>query len=133
MITRTTKQVIVIRRDLKNIKGEKVRSGKIAAQVSHASMSFLTRQLQGGNDRVNITNATREWIESGFTKVCVSVQNEEELMNIYNQAKEKGLEVHLITDNGYTEFGGIPTKTCLAIGPAYSEEIDEITKHLSLY
>lgn len=53
-------------------------------------------------------------------------------MEIFHAAEVAGLVVNLITDNGTTEFGGIPTKTCLAIGPDYKERIDPITKHLKL-
>jgi PTH2 family peptidyl-tRNA hydrolase len=45
---------------------------------------------------------------------------------------EAGLEVHLITDNGKTEFHGEPTRTCLAIGPDDAEKIDAITGRLQL-
>jgi PTH2 family peptidyl-tRNA hydrolase len=38
----------------------------------------------------------------------------------------------LIIDSGKTEFGGVPTKTCLAIGPDYSEKIDKVTGNLKL-
>ena len=44
-----------------------------------------------------------------------------------------GLTVSLITDAGATEFGGVPTNTCLAIGPHQAEKIDKITSHLKLY
>ncbi len=126
-MNRPTKQVIVMRKDLK------MRRGKEIAQGSHASMAFLTRQLQGDNDKVKLTEVMREWLESSFTKVCLTVDSEKDLMEMYAQAKSKGLDVHLITDSGRTEFGGIPTKTCLAIGPDYSEKIDEVTRHLKLY
>ncbi len=45
---------------------------------------------------------------------------------------EKGLVCSLIIDAGLTEFGGVPTRTCIAIGPNWSDEIDEITGHLKL-
>lgn len=35
-------------------------------------------------------------------------------------------------DAGLTEFKGIPTKTCIAIGPADSNEINKISGHLKL-
>lgn len=121
------KQVIVVRRDLG------MRRGKEIAQGSHAAMAFLSRQLQGGKNEIKLSEAAREWIESSFTKVCVRVDNEEELLEIKEKAEQAGLEVHLITDSGRTEFGGVPTKTCLAIGPDESEKIDAITGHLKLY
>jgi peptidyl-tRNA hydrolase, PTH2 family len=40
--------------------------------------------------------------------------------------------VYLITDAGHTEFKGVPTKTCLAIGPNDVDEIDVVTGHLKL-
>jgi PTH2 family peptidyl-tRNA hydrolase len=43
------------------------------------------------------------------------------------------LVVHLITDRGLTEFGGVPTRTCLAVGPDYDDLIDPVTGGLELY
>jgi PTH2 family peptidyl-tRNA hydrolase len=60
------------------------------------------------------------------------VNSEEELMTIYEKATSAGLEVHLITDSGKTEFHGQPTRTCLAIGPDFAAKIDPITGHLEL-
>ncbi len=48
------------------------------------------------------------------------------------QGHRKGLEVHLITDSGRTEFHGQPTRTCLAIGPDDAAKIDQVTGHLEL-
>jgi PTH2 family peptidyl-tRNA hydrolase len=118
-----TKQVIVMRNDLN------MRKGKMIAQGAHASMSFLLKEDAAYNAA---QDDIAEWLESSFAKVCVYVNSEEELINIYEQAKEKGLIVHMITDLGRTEFKGIPTKTCLAIGPNKSEKIDEITGNLKL-
>lgn len=130
-----TKQVIVIRRDLK------CRRGKEIAQGSHASMAFITRQFQNRNwflalfglFRLKFTKAMWEWFLNSFAKVCVQVDTEEELLEIDRLAREAGLECHLITDSGRTEFNGVPTRTCLAIGPDYSDKIDKITGHLKLY
>jgi PTH2 family peptidyl-tRNA hydrolase len=60
------------------------------------------------------------------------VDSEEELMEIHDKAVAAGLEVHLITDSGRTEFHGEPTRTCLAIGPDEADRIDDITGHLQL-
>lgn len=137
MTDRPTKQVIVMRTKYPKPDGsfEKLRTGKYIAQAAHASISFLTRRINGngGNYKLSLSKAEQEWIESGFTKICVYVESEEELLAVYKKAKESGLEVHLITDSGKTEFGGVPTKTCLALGPDYSEKIDKITGHLKLY
>jgi peptidyl-tRNA hydrolase, PTH2 family len=123
---REVKQVIVMRKDLK------MRRGKEIAQGSHASMSFITRQLQNSNV-VKLSDAEKQWIDSSFAKVCVRVDSEEQLMEIAQRAKEAMLECHVITDSGRTEFGGVPTKTCLAIGPDYSDKINKVTGDLELY
>lgn len=138
------KQVIVMRTDLN------MRKGKMIAQGSHASMIFLTeeiRRVMAVNDSVHCTDpdccgdslidldfseAEREWINGSFTKICVGVNSEDELLEIEARAKFAGLLVHIVTDKGLTEFHGTPTKTCLAIGPAVSEDIDKITGHLKL-
>jgi PTH2 family peptidyl-tRNA hydrolase len=53
-------------------------------------------------------------------------------MAILDKAIDLGLEVHLITDSGRTEFHGQPTRTCLAIGPDEASKIDQVTGHLEL-
>lgn len=130
------KQVLVWRSDLKNSQGQKVRSGKMAAQLAHASigaiLNYSTRMYEGQLN-INIEKpAVREWLEGRFTKICVSVNSEQELLDIYQAAIDNGLNVKLITDAGLTEFSGITTLTCLAIGPDYPEKIDIVTKHLKL-
>ena len=84
-------------------------------------------------DRPEPSAAERTWLETSFRKVTVKVGSEEELMSVYRQALEAGLLVHLVTDRGLTEFGGVPTRTCLAIGPDYDDLIDPVTGDLELY
>ncbi|NBT57421.1 hypothetical protein EBT16_01420 [bacterium] len=82
---------------------------------------------------LNISATEREWIDGIFTKICLKVESEEELLEIEKKAMEKGLRCHVITDRGLTEFKGVPTITCLALGPDRAEKIDEITRGLELY
>lgn len=117
------KQLIVIRKDLN------MRKGKMIAQGSHASISFLTRSLENNKP---LTEVQKEWLNNSFTKICVSVDSEQELLEIAEKAKSMSVECHVITDNGTTEFNGIPTKTCLALGPDKAEILDQITGHLKL-
>lgn len=130
MATQEPKQVIVIRKDLN------MRKGKAAAQAAHASIGALLNRASmpyEGEIRINIEHqATREWLAGRFTKVCVSVESEEELLTIYEKTLAAGVNVKLIQDAGLTEFNGIPTLTCLALGPDYPEQIDPITGHLPL-
>ena len=81
--------------------------------------------------KIRRSNA-QAWITGSFAKVCVRCNGEEELMAINDKAIELGLEVHLITDSGRTEFHGQPTRTCLAIGPDDASTIDQVTGHLEL-
>jgi PTH2 family peptidyl-tRNA hydrolase len=106
-----------------------MRKGKMVAQGSHASCSFMSFKLQGGQ---KLTKEEEAWLNGSFAKICVRVDSEEELLAIYQQAKDAMLTVHLITDSGKTEFNGVPTKTCLAIGPHVAGKIDKITGHLKL-
>lgn len=130
------KQVIVMRKDLK------MRRGKEIAQGAHASISFLTRYLvpidfgatkKGVWHKVLLSLKAMQWLSEGFTKVCLQVDSEEELLEIYRAAIKGGLEAHLITDSGKTEFNGIPTHTCCALGPDDDKLIDIVTGHLKLY
>ena len=121
---RPTKQIIVMRTDT----NPPMRKGKMVAQGAHASIAFLSRRLDSGE---KLTPAMKEWMNDSYKKVCVRVDSEQELLDIYQKAKDAMVEVHLVTDSGKTEFSE-PTKTCLAIGPDYDERIDPITSHLKL-
>jgi PTH2 family peptidyl-tRNA hydrolase len=133
------KQVIVMRRDLK------LRRGKEIAQGAHAAMAFLTNRLYNASPngpdfmppsttyKIHFTEDELSWVKGEFTKICVQVNSEQELQDIYDIAKIANLTVNMITDSGHTEFNGVPTKTCLAIGPNKAEDIDRITGHLRLY
>ena len=120
----TIKMVIVMRNDLN------MRKGKMVAQGAHAAtMCFLNREDGNSESDARIYS----WIiDSHMVKICVRVDSESELLEISQKAAAANLEVHVITDAGITEFAGVPTKTCLSIGPNDSAEIDRITGHLKL-
>ena len=80
-----------------------------------------------------ITEAAKVWLTSSFRKVTLQVQTEDDIVALHDRALATGLESHLITDSGKTEFGGTPTITALAIGPNRAMDIDAITGHLSIY
>jgi len=133
-----TKQVIVVRRDLN------MSPGKACAQVAHAAMAFLTKngvitfnkkrgivQFQNSAACYSVYGDEIEhWINGSFTKICVYVDSEEELNQVYENALENGLITHSIIDNGKTEFNNIPTLTCVAIGPHWNNRFEGITDHL---
>lgn len=142
------KQVIVVRKDLE------MNKGKIAAQVAHASMGVIFDQMKLTYSRIlskeSISGMNRiyrkyirtlefdqdsvldKWMNGIFVKIVLSCDSEKELESLYTQAKDAGIITTMIVDAGRTEFNGVPTKTCIAIGPDYPNKIDEITGHLKL-
>jgi PTH2 family peptidyl-tRNA hydrolase len=130
-----TKQIIVVRKDLK------MRKGKISAQVAHASMKVILDHMSKtymGDISTTFTltvynhTSLHDWLLGQFTKVVVGCNSIEELLNLKHEAEKRNIWNTLIKDSGKTEFHGIPTYTCLAIGPDLSWKIDDITKHLKL-
>ena len=93
MANNEPKQVIVMRKDLN------MRKGKIAAQSSHASLGAILNyggKIHEETLTLTIDNyAVREWLEGRFTKVCVSVDSEEELLDIHQKALLNKLNVKL--------------------------------------
>jgi PTH2 family peptidyl-tRNA hydrolase len=130
---RDTKQVIVVRSDLK------MGRGKEDAQVAHASGAFMSRQIQsqirsGKTSRfsVYLSKAEVRWVASSYAKVVLVAHSKEELLEIKKNALTAGLVVHEIVDSGRTQFKGEPTLTCIAIGPDYTDKIDPITGDLKM-
>jgi PTH2 family peptidyl-tRNA hydrolase len=110
------KQTIIVRQDLKLPKG------KAAAQAAHASVEATLR-----SDKDTI----KAWRGSGMAKIVLKVPGEKELLRFNQIAKDEGLVTAVITDAGRTvvEPG---TRTCLAVGPAEEEHLDELFGDLQL-
>jgi len=121
-----------------------MRKGKMIAQGSHASMAFLTKGMYWAsvNDGFEFSTETiydwreveeiNHWLNNSFRKICVYVNSEEELRELHQKALDNGLISHMITDNGATEFNGVPTMTCCAIGPHFCHKFEGLTDHLPL-
>ena len=136
----TSKQMIVMRRDLK------MRKGKIAAQAGHACVEAVLlalkkeqrfNEIKEDNDYVyldtDVHTPLTDWFNNVVAKICVYVDSEEELLALDQKAKEKGIISCLIKDAGHTEFHNQPTYTCLAFEPLEKEVADELTGGLPLY
>ena len=139
------KQVIVVRKELK------MRKGKIAAQVAHASMKVLLDRMEqhqteysyedtfNGKERGVIRELVLEkddpiniWLEGAFTKIVVGV-SDEEFEQLYQALMQQNkVPFAKITDNGATEFHGVRTDTCIAVGPAAPEDVDTYTNRFKL-
>lgn len=127
------KQVIVMRTKYPDGKGgyKGLRKGKEIAQGSHSSGDWMRTELLAAYREQRPPNLTPEQLEwasnDRWTKVVLQCDSDEVLYDVEKAAKEAGLDVRLITDSGKTEFNGIPTNTCLCIGPDLKNKIDAIT------
>ena len=114
----TLKQVIILRTDLDMGKG------KLCAQGAHASIeSFLKAKSKNAN-------MAQEWLNSGMPKVVLKVDNEKELIQLFEQAKRE-VPASLITDAGRTQVEP-GSKTAVGLGPFDEKVLDRYTGHLKL-
>jgi PTH2 family peptidyl-tRNA hydrolase len=128
----SSKQVIVMKQFPKE---RHLRTGKYCSQAAHAAVGALFSIAQINEDKliIDLSNEfIREWIVGRFKKVTVYVKTDQELIDIYNNAKSAGLPCCLIKDAGLTEFSE-PTLTAVGIGPDNSDKIDLITGNLPLF
>ncbi len=110
------KQVIVVNNELKLPKG------KLAAQAAHAAVgAYLVANEQD----------QQAWLDKGMPKVVLKVETAAELLNLEEAALAKGIAACLIEDAGRTV---VPegTITCLGLGPAEDDILDELTGDLKL-
>lgn len=108
--------------------------GKLAAQVAHASLGAVIDSGEQENYDLIIrkTGPMGLWLNGEFTKICLRVDSEKELLEINQKLLKLNIPKALIKDAGRTVFKE-PTFTCLGIGPWHSKELDELTGHLKLY
>ena len=148
------KQIIIVRKELD------MSPGKLAAQVSHASMAFLTNMIRDNAVRISQMIGSgetvyrselffekglyEEWIGGAFTKVILEAKNRYQLLKAKNYAEEMGMteneDYFMIKDNCRTELepeevdeNGIGrTLTCIGFAPMDAKIIDNIGKHFQL-
>lgn len=146
------KQIIIARKDLN------MSAGKLAAQVSHASMAFLTNTIRRdwsmnttyfkGDEyktyySVELTfdkDLFEQWIIGEFTKCVLKAKNKSQLLKAKTLAEEMGMteneDFFCIYDNCHTELtpeDNGRTLTCIGFKPMDSEVIDKIGKKYQLY
>lgn len=140
------KQVIIARKDLG------MSAGKLAAQVSHGSMAFLTNIIK--NHTFNSPYQTimswstpeeidiyENWINGSFTKVICEAKNKNQLLKAVKIAEELGLkegvDFFLIKDNCLTELEPEDengrTLTVVGFRPLDDETASAISKKFQLY
>ena len=145
------KQIIIARKDLN------MSAGKLAAQVSHASMAFLTNAIRRNlikgvhyyDNEHNIYYSVEfdleqdlfeQWIDGEFTKCVLKAKNKSQLLKAKALAEEMGMvedeDFFCIYDNCHTELtpeDNGRTLTCIGFKPMDSEVIDKIGKKYQLY
>lgn len=148
------KQIIIARKDLK------MSPGKLAAQVSHGSMAFLTNKLRAaaipistdigaglqGRPEYYVSNFTidadtfEQWIDGEFTKCVLQARNKNQLLKAREMAEDmglvEGLDFWLIRDNCHTELEPEEagrTLTVIGFRPMEAEVIDKIGRKYHLY
>lgn len=139
------KQIIIARKDLQ------MTPGKLAAQVSHGAMAFLSWFIRVNSDMNGYVNGyidegiLHNWIEGSFTKCVLQAKNKNQLLKAKAMAEELGMyegeDFWLIYDNCYTELtpeeidedGVGRTLTVIGFRPMDSEIIDKIGKKYHLY
>lgn len=141
------KQVIVVRKDLS------MPSGKLAAMVAHASMTFLLRKAKWVPENhvsptydlviKGLTSEQTKWcteIEHGleycdqlsFAKIVLAVDDKSQLQEVMSAAHAAQLECHLVIDGGHSH-NKPNTLVCAAIGPDTAERLEPVTGHLKIY
>jgi PTH2 family peptidyl-tRNA hydrolase len=113
------KQAIVVRNDLK------MRKGKIAAQVAHASL------IGAEEARKRKPEVFKRWWEGGQKKVVLKVNSLEEILQLARVAECNRVVNAVVEDKGLTQ---VPpgTITCISVGPDEEEKIQKITGKLKL-
>lgn len=140
------KQLIIARKDLQ------MSPGKLAAQVSHGSMAFLTTMIKNSpfettpdlssiRAHIIIPNEIVDWIKGSFVKTVCEARNRNHLEKAITYAKELGLEENrdffLIRDNCLTELTPEDedgrTLTCIGFRPLQDDVTHSISHHYQLY
>lgn len=113
------KQALIVRVDLK------IGRGKTAVQCSHAAVSSSEYA------RTRFPKWWKSWIAEGQAKIALKVPDLASMLQLRDQAREKGFPHYVVEDRGLTQ---VPpgTITCLGIGPAPSRLLDELTGRLAL-
>jgi len=117
---RPMKMTLVVRMDLA------MSAGKVAAQCVHAALGAYRAAM------VAIPAKVVEWEEQGEPVITLQVPSDAEIESLSVQAEALGLPCFAVHDAGRTEVAA-GSRTVLAIGPGYNEEIDVLTKKLKLY
>ncbi|KAJ6638283.1 putative peptidyl-tRNA hydrolase 2 [Pseudolycoriella hygida] len=113
------KMLLIVRNDLKMGKG------KIAAQCGHAAVGAYQTAIK------RFPRLVRLWDSNGCPKIAVKCESKAEIIELRNKAQAMNFNTCMIRDAGRTQVEP-NTITVLAVGPANSQDLDTITRHLKL-
>ncbi len=110
-----------------------VRTGKIAAQASHATLACYKTLLRAAQLAPQSAEAKilRQWERAGQAKIAVQVKSEDELLELMGKARSLGVTAEVIADAGRTQIAS-GSRTVLGVGPAPKSLVDTITGGLKL-
>ncbi|EDW74591.2 uncharacterized protein Dwil_GK22001 [Drosophila willistoni] len=118
----STKLALIVRGDLKMSKG------KTAAQCAHAAIMCYQNAAQGSQEQSALL---QYWCRMGQPKIVLRVENYKELEDLQLKGREAKMVAALVRDAGRTQLEA-GTATVLGLGPAPTEEVDKLVKHLKL-
>ena len=133
------RQIIIARKDLE------MSPGKLAAQVAHASIAFISHQVQKYHVYMPQKDVLDGWFNGIFTKTVCEAKNQNQLLKAKTIAEELGLkegqDFFLIWDACLTELkpeivddnGTGRTLTCIGFRPLDDETAWKISKKYQLY
>lgn len=133
------RQIIIARKDLN------MGPGKLAAQVAHASMAFMSNMVRKYHVYIPQKNILDQWFCGVFTKTVCEAKNRNQLMKAVTIAEELGLQegvdFFLIKDacltdlepEEFDENGQGRTLTCIGFRPLDDEIAWKISKKFQLY
>lgn len=129
----STKQVIIVRRDIR------MRRAEMVATAAKASVSFLVDNNESEHHdelQLKLTPDESAWLFGNSKRVILGVQSESALRSIMLQAELDGLTVcpqyrGMRLDESKSDYC-YEQLVCVAIGPHDEEAIDAITSNLKL-
>ena len=133
------RQVIIARKDLN------MSPGKLAAQVAHAAMAFMSQPIRQWHIYMPPKDILDGWFKGVFTKTVCEAKNRNQLMKAVDIAQElglkEGIDFFLIKDacltdlepEEFDENGQGRTLTCIGFRPLDDEIAWKISKKYQLY
>lgn len=111
----------------------KMGKGKVCAQVGHAVLgAYLNiEELSRFDEKSRLR--LHSWESSGGAKIVVRANNLAEMKKAANDIKslDSTIVTHIVADAGHTQVEP-GSETVMAIGPAFSDEIDSVTNRFKL-